>query len=122
MAGTVFVALCAGLPSVWQGEATISDVPVYERYGDAIERGQVPYRDFTLEYPPGALAVFAVPALVADSPRSYARAFALEMVLLGLVVLAGCYAALRRSGQTACVSSPGCRHLPSLPSCSALSS
>lgn len=94
VAGVVFVALCAGLPSVWQGRAQISDIPVYERYGDAIERGDVPYRDFRLEYPPGALAVFAVPSLVTDGQRSYARAFALEMVLVGLVALVACFLAL----------------------------
>ena len=36
----------------------IVDTPVYQRYGDAIDDGQVPYRDFALEYPPGALPVF----------------------------------------------------------------
>ena len=75
----VFVALAAALPGVWKGTARISDVPVYERYGDAIEHGHVPYRDFRLEYPPGALAAFAVPSLVTSGRRSYARAFAVEM-------------------------------------------
>jgi hypothetical protein len=98
VSGVVFVSLCAGLPSVWQGRARVSDVPVYQRYGDAVEQGQVPYRDFRLEYPPGALAVFAAPSLVTDGARSYARAFALEMMLLGLVVLVACFAALRRLG------------------------
>jgi hypothetical protein len=41
----------------------IVDTPVYQRYGDAIAHGQVPYRDFGLEYPPGALPAFALPAL-----------------------------------------------------------
>lgn len=98
VAGVVFSSLCAGLPSVWQGRAKISDIPVYERYGNAIERGQVPYRDFRLEYPPGALAAFAVPSLVTDGQRSYARAFALEMLLFGLLALGGCFAALRVLG------------------------
>ena len=98
IAGVVFVSLCAGLPSVWEGRAKISDIAVYERYGDAIERGQVPYRYFRLEYPPGALAAFAVPSLVTSGHRSYARAFALEMLLLGLLTLGGCFAALRVLG------------------------
>ena len=37
---------------------------VYQRYGDAMANGQVPYRDFELEYPPGALPVFALPSLL----------------------------------------------------------
>jgi hypothetical protein len=39
-----------------------SDVTVYERYGSAVVDGAVPYRDFRIEYPPGALALFVLPA------------------------------------------------------------
>jgi hypothetical protein len=98
VAAAVFVTLSAALANVWQGDAPISDVPVYQRYGDAIERGSVPYRDFRLEYPPGALAAFALPSLVTEGARSYARAFALEMTLLGLLAIAACFAALRSLG------------------------
>jgi Glycosyltransferase family 87 len=41
----------------------ILDTPVYQRYGNAIARGDVPYRDFEVEYPPGALPMFALPGL-----------------------------------------------------------
>jgi hypothetical protein len=41
----------------------ILDTPVYQRYGNLIAEGKVPYRDFAVEYPPGALAVFALPGL-----------------------------------------------------------
>jgi len=94
----VFVSLCAALPGVWQATARISDVPVYERYGDAIEGGRVPYRDFRLEYPPGALAAFAVPSLVTHGPRSYARAFALQMMVFGLAAIGACFAAFTALG------------------------
>ena len=97
-AAVVFVSLCAALPTVWQGTALISDVPVYQRYGDAVEQGNVPYRDFRLEYPPGALAAFVIPSLVTDGARSYARAFALEVVLLGLAAIVACFFALRSLG------------------------
>ena len=43
----------------------IIDTPTYEHYGDAIAAGEVPYRDFWLEYPPGALLPFAAPELTA---------------------------------------------------------
>src|SRR5215210_1727234 len=46
----------------WLSGDQIVDTPVYEKYGDAIVRGDVPYRDFGLEYPPGALPVFVLPA------------------------------------------------------------
>jgi hypothetical protein len=41
----------------------IIDTPVYQEYGEAMASGQVPYRDFALEYPPGALPVFWLPTL-----------------------------------------------------------
>lgn len=94
----VFVALCAAMTSVWRAHAAISDVPVYERYGDAIERGAVPYRDFRPEYPPGALAAFVLPSLVSRGSVGYARAFALELAALGAVGVALTFLSLRSLG------------------------
>ncbi len=91
----LFAVLCVAMPSVWHGDAEISDVPVYQRYGDAIERGSVPYRDFRPEYPPAALAAFAVPSLVSSGRLGYARAFAVEMALLGAVCVVLVFLALR---------------------------
>jgi Glycosyltransferase family 87 len=48
----------------------IVDTPVYEKYATAMEDGEVPYRDFDVEYPPAALPVFVVPALVGDDYRT----------------------------------------------------
>jgi hypothetical protein len=49
----------------------IIDTPVYQEYGEAMASGQVPYRDFQLEYPPGALPLFWLPTLgPADEYRS----------------------------------------------------
>ncbi|MFL5954680.1 MAG: glycosyltransferase 87 family protein [Gaiellaceae bacterium] len=90
-AAGVFLA-CWGLVHrwIWSGFALI-DWPTYRQYGDAIlNHGLVPYRDFPLEYPPGALAVFVPPAAFAD----YASAFAWEMALCG-VVLVGVVASIR---------------------------
>jgi hypothetical protein len=41
----------------------ILDTHEYHRFGLAIVRGDVPYRDFRVEYPPGALPTFALPAI-----------------------------------------------------------
>jgi hypothetical protein len=50
----------------------IIDTPVYQQYGDAMTSGEVPYRDFAVEYPPAALPVFALPSLAAgDDYRSF---------------------------------------------------
>jgi hypothetical protein len=59
----VLIAVWAVMHHGPYGRETIIDTPVYQRYGDAMADGKVPYRDFGLEYPPGALPVFAVPAL-----------------------------------------------------------
>ena len=65
----------------------IIDTPVYESYGSAIDSGQVPYRDFALEYPPGALPVFALPALGGAHGDAFRRRFELEMAFLGEVIV-----------------------------------
>jgi glycosyl transferase family 87 len=65
----------------------------------------VPYRDFRLEYPPGALPVFALPALLSDrgDEPAYRQVFERMMalcgvaaVLLAAAVLAGLRARRRR--------------------------
>jgi hypothetical protein len=65
------------------------DWPVYLRYGDAIvHHGRIPYRDFAVEYPPGALPAFALPSL----GGTYASSFAWLMAVCGVglvVVVAG---------------------------------
>jgi len=77
--------LAWGLVHLGWWRAQITDVPTYELYGDAIvHHGQVPYRDFSLAYPPGALPVFILPELVGG----YAATFGWLMALCGLAMLA----------------------------------
>jgi hypothetical protein len=73
-------ALAAALVVGLQGGPGISDTPVYRTYGERIASGDVPYRDFVVEYPPGALAPFVVPALVTSSKHRYDEVFATLMV------------------------------------------
>jgi hypothetical protein len=47
-----------------------------------------PYRDFFVEYPPGAFLAFLPPALVSATPDGYALAFKLEMAACWVFVLA----------------------------------
>ena len=60
----------------------IIDTPTYQRFGDAVVDGQVPYRDFDIEYPPGALPVFILPSLAAED--DYRTVFEVLMLLCGL--------------------------------------
>jgi hypothetical protein len=61
----------------------IVDTPVYESYGSEIDDGKVPYRDFALEYPPGALPVFAVPALGDAGPETFRVRFEALLAFFG---------------------------------------
>jgi len=63
----------------------IVDTPIYGRYGEAMTRGEVPYRDFMVEYPPAALPVFVVPALGAGGSEAYERRFEGLMASLGVM-------------------------------------
>ena len=43
--------------------AKFRDLHLYRQYGDALLDGRIPYRDFFVEYPPGAIPLFAGPSL-----------------------------------------------------------
>jgi hypothetical protein len=53
-----------------------------------ILHGQVPYADFTSEYPPLALLSFLLPALLFRSPLAYYVAFTAELLLCDLLAMA----------------------------------
>ncbi|MBA3348122.1 MAG: DUF2029 domain-containing protein, partial [Actinobacteria bacterium] len=101
-AAVVFLGSWGALHRGWYDDEEIVDIPVYETYGNAIERGSIPYRDFRLEYPPGALPVFAVPALVTDAgdQAAFRGAFERLMAACGLVLVLACAVALRGLGAT----------------------
>jgi hypothetical protein len=64
--------------------------PVVEGYyhlaGDWLD-GFVPYRDFKLEYPPGALALLALPRIFFETPAGYGYGLAALMLLADLATL-----------------------------------
>ncbi len=43
--------------------AKFRDLHIYRQYGDALLDGRLPYRDVFVEYPPGAIPLFAAPSL-----------------------------------------------------------
>jgi Glycosyltransferase family 87 len=80
----LFVVACA-LPwiGIFRGHLGTS---LFQSYGDAVLAGKVPYRDFSLEYPPGALPAFVVPSLAPAA--DYERSFMLFEAACGLVCVA----------------------------------
>ncbi len=84
LAAAVFVALSFGVALAWErsGEQ-ITDITLYRSYGERIAAGQVPYRDFRFEYPPGSLPALVAPALPTSSWVPY------RLVFGGLMALAG---------------------------------
>jgi hypothetical protein len=70
LAVVVFVASWGLLHFWFYAHDAVGDVHVYQSYGLEIRHGHVPYRDFALEYPPGALPVFIAPTFAGDYYRS----------------------------------------------------
>ena len=88
LACALFAGAWTAVTLLYDADGQIVDTPVYERYGDRMEDGDVPYRDFRVEYPPGALPVFAAPSLVSESSEGYRDAFELLMLACGIAAVA----------------------------------
>jgi Glycosyltransferase family 87 len=94
----LFLASLTLLHWGWYQHALILDTTEYHRYGSAIVDGRVPYRDFGVEYPPGALPAFAAPALGEPDFTLYNREFQVLMALCGAGALAAMALVLRVLG------------------------
>ncbi len=101
-AGAVFVVCAVGVTVAWQlvGDA-VTDIALYQVYGERVASGLVPYRDFSFEYPPGALPALVLPALVTGSLQAYRAVFVAEMALVGVLGVLFLDIALRRQGRPA---------------------
>jgi hypothetical protein len=94
VAAVLFLGACFGLAWSRVSDGSSWDTDLYERYGARMAKGDVPYRDFRAEYPPGALATFVLPSELAGTKapvweptlnrpaRRYALWFAALMVAL----------------------------------------
>jgi uncharacterized membrane protein len=78
--------------------ARFRDVHLYGGFAHSILAGHVPYRDFFMEYPPGALAVFLPPQVFGSS--HYNAAFKALMTLCGAVTIVVLALLLVRLGAT----------------------
>jgi uncharacterized membrane protein len=82
LVGAVWALLHVG----WYAHHQITDYGVYRHYGDGITHTHaVPYRDFPMEYPPAALPVFVLPALLEH--YDYDRIFQGLMALCDLAAV-----------------------------------
>jgi Glycosyltransferase family 87 len=88
----------AGLPpDLREGS---NDLWIYRYAGEAILRGEIPYRDFFIEYPPGSLPTFVPPALFSNDKMGYISLFSSEMALALVAALLLTALAARRIGGT----------------------
>jgi uncharacterized membrane protein len=99
LVGVVWALLHVG----WYAHDQITDYGVYRQHGDEIVHAHaVPYRDFPVEYPPAALPVFVLPALLEQ--YDYDRVFQALMALCDVAaVIAVALVAGRRAAVIAAV-------------------
>jgi hypothetical protein len=97
VASLVFVLSAVAITVTWErlGDA-VTDIALYQTYGERLAGGLVPYRDFGFEYPPGALPAIVLPALVTGTVHAYRIAFVAELALVGVVAVLLLDAVLRR--------------------------
>jgi hypothetical protein len=79
----------------------IGDVRFYDNWGNLIAAHLLPYRDFRLEYPPGAIPAFAAPVYLrklAGYHGVYYDWFRVEILVLGLLTIAAMAWALHGLG------------------------
>jgi len=77
----LFLAVSANL------DQSVGNCGIERQLAVKILDGQVPYSDFFTEYPPLAILSFLLPALLSATQPAYGFLFALEILLLDLVVL-----------------------------------
>ena len=102
LAASVFLFAFGVLHYGFYVRDSLADTPIYAKYGHAVLGGHVPYRDFGVEYPPGALPVFVLPAAMTPGGgySSYVIAFQWVMALCGAALAAAVAVVLVRQGRS----------------------
>ena len=85
LAAPLFLLACAVPDGGLFRAERYRDVHIYGLYADGFLRGDLPYRDVFVEYPPGAFAVFMPPAVLPGG--AYNAAFKTLMALCGIGAL-----------------------------------
>lgn len=97
LVGAVVFVASATLPrGGLASDEPFGDVHLYRSFAERIRAGELPYRDFFVEYPPGALPVFVAPTAAGD----YELAFRLLMTVFGAASVGLLALVLGRLGAT----------------------
>jgi uncharacterized membrane protein len=94
----VYIGACAVPDGGLFRAARFRDVHLYQQFAHSVFDGAVPYRDFFMEYPPGALVVFLPPELFGGA--HYNAAFKSLMALCGAGTIVAVALLLVRFGAT----------------------
>ncbi|HLX18770.1 MAG TPA: glycosyltransferase 87 family protein [Gaiellaceae bacterium] len=88
-AACVFLGSWTLLHHLWYASPEIVDTPEYQSYAHRIVDGKVPYRDFSVEYPPGALLPMLAPdaTAVPGDFGSYGHTFEKWIAGAGIVMV-----------------------------------
>ena len=98
LAGVVaFLISCAVARGGFFSSVDPGDVGRYHDFAQQMQDGRIPYRDFYMEYPPGAIPAFLAP-LPLTWLAHYDLAFKFTVALAGVLLVAVCAVALRLLG------------------------
>lgn len=81
---TWFVTRCAGVAALLWFRLSDGDIREYFTWARALQAGTTPYRDFLVEYPPGAIAVMVLPS---DSLALFELTFLVLALTADLLIL-----------------------------------
>jgi hypothetical protein len=89
IAGVILLGATSVLPNVrFFDGSNRGDTPLYDTYGEDMRHGKLPYRDFYDEYPPGALPMFALPAVLPGASFTFWSKALQWMLAASCIVLA----------------------------------
>ena len=92
--GAAFLASCAAARGGFFSAVDPGDVGRYHDFAQLMQQRQLPYRDFYMEYPPGAIPTFLAP-LALTGLAHYNLAFKFTVAFAGLGLILACAVALR---------------------------
>ena len=90
----VFLAACAAARGGFFSSADPGDVSRYHDFAQLMRGGSLPYRDFYMEYPPGAIPAFLAPLALAALAH-YNLAFKFTVAVAGVALVIACAIVLR---------------------------